>query len=157
MGADKESKILAAKGIYKSFGGVKALKNVDFEVAPSEIHCLVGENGSGKSTLVKIISGVHQADQGLITLNGNNYNKLSVLNAIREGVQVIYQDLSLFGHMNVAENIATNKLIGMNKKIISWKNIYQIAEEQLDRIGISLDLKKEVEPLSVSNKQLIAI
>jgi len=157
MVSDKESKILIAKGIYKSFGGVQALKNVNFEVAPSEIHCLVGENGSGKSTLVKIISGVHQADKGLIILNGNTYNKLSVLNAIREGIQVIYQDLSLFGHMNVAENIAINKLIGLNKKIISWKNIYEIAEEQLNKIGISLDLKAEVEPLSVSNKQLIAI
>jgi len=157
MAEEKESKILVAKGIYKSFGGVQALRNVDFEVAPSEIHCLVGENGSGKSTIVKVISGVHQADRGHIILNGNEYQKLSVMNAIREGVQVIYQDLSLFEHMNVAENIATNKLIGMNKKIISWKNIYGIAEEQLDKIGVKMDLKAKVEPLSVSNKQLIAI
>ncbi len=151
------SRILVAKGIYKSFGGVQALKDVDFEVAPSEIHCLVGENGSGKSTFVKVISGVHQADKGIITLNGNQYGKLSVMNAIREGVQVIYQDLSLFEHMSVAENIATNKLIGLNKKIVSWKYIYEIAEEQLNKIGIDLNLKAQVEPLSVSNKQLIAI
>jgi simple sugar transport system ATP-binding protein len=151
------SQILVAQDICKNFGGVKALQNVNFEVSPAEIHCLVGENGSGKSTLVKVISGVHQADSGTIVLNGHSYQKMSVINAIHEGVQVIYQDLSLFLHMNVAENIATNKLISQNKRYINWKEIYGIAEEQLSRIGVSLDLKAPVEKLSISNMQLVAI
>jgi simple sugar transport system ATP-binding protein len=151
------SQILIAQDICKNFGGVKALQNVNFEVSPAEIHCLVGENGSGKSTLVKVISGVHQADSGTIILNGRSYQKMSVINAIHEGVQVIYQDLSLFMHMNVAENIATNKLISQNKRYINWKEIYEIAEKQLSRIGVSLDLKAPVEKLSISNMQLVAI
>jgi oligopeptide/dipeptide ABC transporter ATP-binding protein len=117
----------------------------------------VGENGSGKSTLVKVISGVHQADSGSIVLNGHQYSKISVLNAIHEGVQVIYQDLSLFLHMNVAENIATNKLISQNRRYINWKEVYEIAEQQLSHIGVSLDLKSPIEKLSISNMQLVAI
>ena len=135
------SEILAANHICKSFGGVQALRDVSLSVSPAEIHCLVGENGSGKSTLVKVISGVHAPDSGEIILNGNKYSKMSVRGSIREGVQVIYQDLSLFAHMNVAENIATNKLISQNRRLVSWNDIYQIAEEQLARINVSMDLK----------------
>lgn len=149
--------ILAANNIYKSFGGVQALKDVSFSVSPAEIHCLVGENGSGKSTLIKIISGVHEPDSGEIILNGNSYSKMSVINSIHEGVQVIYQDLSLFPYMSVAENIATNKLVGQNKKYINWKEIYAIAERQLARVNISLDLRTPVEELSISNMQIVAI
>lgn len=151
------SEILAANHICKSFGGVHALRDVSLSVSPAEIHCLVGENGSGKSTLVKVISGVHAPDSGEIILNGNKYSKMSVRGSIREGVQVIYQDLSLFAHMNVAENIATNKLISQNRRLVSWNDIYQIAEEQLARINVSMDLKSSVEKLSISNMQLVAI
>ena len=151
------SEILAANHICKSFGGVHALRDVSLSVSPAEIHCLVGENGSGKSTLVKVISGVHAPDSGEIILNGNKYSKMSVRGSIREGVQVIYQDLSLFAHMNVAENIATNKLISQNRRLVSWNDIYQIAEEQLARINVSMDLKSSVERISISNMQLVAI
>jgi simple sugar transport system ATP-binding protein len=151
------STLLDAKHIYKSFGGVHALNDVNFSVSPAEIHCLVGENGSGKSTFVKILSGVHIPDSGEIVLNGNSYSKMSVGVAIREGIQVIYQDLSLFSHMSVAENIATNKLISQNKKIISWKEIFSIAEEQLAKVNVSIDPKSPLEKLSISNQQLIAI
>jgi simple sugar transport system ATP-binding protein len=149
--------LLAAKNIYKSFGGVHALNDVSFSVAPAEIHCLVGENGSGKSTLVKVLSGIHVPDAGEIILNGNIYSKMSVATAIHEGIQVIYQDLSLFSHMSVAENIATNKLISQNKKIINWKEIYLIAEEQLAKVNVSIDLKSPIEKLSISNQQLVTI
>ena len=155
--SEMSSEILAANHICKSFGGVHALRDVSLSVSPAEIHCLVGENGSGKSTLVKVISGVHAPDSGEIILNGNKYSKMSVRGSIREGVQVIYQDLSLFAHMNVAENIATNKLISQNRRLVSWNDIYQIAEEQLARINVSMDLKSSVEKLSISNMQLVAI
>ena len=151
------SKILTASNLYKSFGAVRALKNVSFEVSHKQIHCLVGENGSGKSTFVKIVAGVLDPDQGQIILNGNSYTKCSVRDSIKEGVQVIYQDLSLFPHMSVAENIATNKLIVQNKRLINWHEIRKVAQDQLDRIGVSIDLNEPVENISIANKQLIAI
>ena len=143
--------------MYKSFGAVQALKNVSFEVAPAEIHCLVGENGSGKSTFVKTVAGVHPPDSGEIILNGNSYPKVNVREAIKEGIQVIYQDLSLFPSMTVAENIATNRMIAENRRFINWKEIREIAAKQLERIGVSLDLDEAVENLSVANRQLVAI
>ena len=152
-----DGKVLIAKNIYKSFGGVQALIDVNFEVAPAEIHCLVGENGSGKSTFVKTVAGVLEPDKGEIYLNGHRYEKLSVRNAIHEGVQVIYQDLSLFSHMCVAENIAMNRVISQNKSLVSWKNIYITAQEQLEKIGVDMELKAPIETMSVANRQLVAI
>lgn len=151
------SKILVANNIYKSFGAVQALKNVSFEVAPAQIHCLVGENGSGKSTFVKVVAGVYAPDRGEIILNGNKYARCTVRDSIKEGVQVIYQDLSLFPNMSVAENIAMNKLIVKNRHLVDWREIEKIAQEQLDRIGVSMNLKESVETISIANRQLVAI
>src|SRR5690554_3539503 len=123
------SNVLIAKNISKSFGGIQALKKVNFEVAPGQIHCLVGENGSGKSTFVKVVAGVHAPNQGEIILNGHKYDRCTVADSIREGVQVIYQDLLLFNHMSVAENIAIDKLVVQNKKLVDWQEIEDVAQE----------------------------
>ncbi len=90
-------KLLDMKNITKRFGGVLALDNVDFDIYRGEIHCLVGENGSGKSTLIKIISGVHSPDQGgEMFFDGQRLAHQSSSNSVKQGIQVIYQDLSLF-------------------------------------------------------------
>jgi simple sugar transport system ATP-binding protein len=99
---------LKLEGIKKSFSGVKALKGVDLEIRKGEIHCLAGENGSGKSTLIKVISGVHDATEGNIYIEGNKIDRLTPIEAIRHGIQVIYQDFAVFPNMTVAENIALN-------------------------------------------------
>ena len=151
------SKLLIAKNISKTFGGVHALKNVDFEVAAAEIHCLCGENGSGKSTFVKTVAGVYTPDSGEIIFNGRTYHKIGVREAINEGVQVIYQDLSLFSQMSVAENIAINMMVGQDRKYVNWKNIHEMAQMQLNRIGVDMDLKAPIENMSVANQQLVAI
>ena len=153
----EQQNVLIAKNIVKTFGGVQALKDVSFELKPGQIHCLVGENGSGKSTFVKAIAGEHAPDSGTIIINGNVYSRLTVAEAIKEGIQVIYQDFSLFDHMTVAENIAINKTLAENKSFINWKEIFRFAGEQLEKIGIELDLKQTVEDLSIANKQLVAI
>lgn len=149
--------ILTAKNISKSFIGVRALQDVSLSIQQGEIRCLVGENGSGKSTFVKVIAGVVVPDAGEIILNNNIYQKLTPIGAIHEGVQVIYQDMALFPQMTVAENIAMNKMIALHRRIVNWKEIYQTAEEQLQLIGISLDLQAPVGSLSVANRQLVAI
>lgn len=149
--------ILRAEHISKAFVGVQALDDVSVEIRAGEIHCLAGENGSGKSTFVKTVSGVYVCDSGEIHLNGHKYTRLTPNQAMKEGVQVIYQDLSLFDHMTVAENIAINRLRQSGKKMIDWKEVYRIAKEQVDRIGVSLDLNATVMETSVANRQLTAI
>lgn len=149
--------ILRAEHISKAFVGVQALDDVSVEIRKGEIHCLAGENGSGKSTFVKTVSGVYTCDRGEICLNGNKYTRLTPTQAMNEGVQVIYQDLSLFDHMTVAENIAINKIRQSGKKLVDWKEVYRIAQEQIDRIGVSLDLNATMIETSMANRQLTAI
>src|SRR5271156_4143270 len=98
---------LELSGISKSFGGVRALQNIDLILERGEVHCLVGENGSGKSTLIKIICGMHApAAGGRIVVDGREYGRLTATQSSSFGIQVIYQDLSLFPNLTVAENIA---------------------------------------------------
>jgi simple sugar transport system ATP-binding protein len=91
------------RGISKRFGGVRALSDVSFSIRAAEIHCLAGENGCGKSTLIKILSGVYAPDDGQIILEGQAHSHLSPAASQRFGVQIIYQDLSLFPNLSVAE------------------------------------------------------
>ncbi|QJD83191.1 sugar ABC transporter ATP-binding protein [Cohnella herbarum] len=149
--------IVSANNITKSYMGVKALDDVSVTINQGEILCLAGENGSGKSTFVKTVSGVITPDSGEIVFGGTSYRKVTPIQAIDLGVQVIYQDLSLFPHMTVAENIAMNKMIATRKRLVNWREMNRIAEEQLERIQLSLDLKSKVESLSVANRQLVAI
>jgi simple sugar transport system ATP-binding protein len=143
--------------ISKSFAGVKALQDVSITINKGEVRCLAGENGCGKSTLIKTISGVYKADSGTIEINGKQYNNFTPIDAIKEGIQVIYQDFSIFPNLTVAENIAMNLQLTSNKKLVNWKNIYQIAEQAVKKIGINIDLSAKVETLSVADKQLVAI
>jgi len=85
---------LDVRHISKRFGGVRALRDVSLTIGRGEIHCLAGENGSGKSTLIKIIAGVCRPDEGEIIVNGRSTGHLRPIDAVREGIQVIYQDLS---------------------------------------------------------------
>lgn len=149
--------IIVCENICKSFLGVKALKNINISIERSKVLCLAGENGSGKSTLVKTLSGVYVPDSGSITLNDKVYTHLTSKIAINEGIQVIYQDLSLFQHMTVAENIAINKFIKNNRKIVNWKEVYEIANKQLEYVGVNIDLNSTIQEISIANRQIVAI
>ena len=123
--------ILIAKNISKSFVGVQALESVNIQINAGEIHCLAGENGCGKSTLVKCISGVYKPDQGEIIINGNSFTELSTVEAMKQGIQVIYQDMSIFPNLSVAENIAMNYELFNKKKFVNWKSVREVAKESL--------------------------
>ncbi len=148
---------LNVKNVSKYYAGVQALDNVSMSINRGEIRCLVGENGSGKSTLIKIIAGVVKQDSGEIIINGKSYKQLRPIDSINEGIQVIYQDLSLFPNLSVAENISLNQLIEENKKLINWNEVKSIAWKELSNIKKELDLNERVENLSIANKQLVAI
>ena len=98
--------IIKVTQVKKYFGGVKALDGVDLVIKKGEVHCLAGENGCGKSTIINIISGFYQPDSGTIEIDGKVYTKLTTQQAIEAGVQVIYQDLSVFPNLTVRENLA---------------------------------------------------
>lgn len=149
--------LLEIREISKHFGGVKALDKVELTIKKGEIHCLLGENGCGKSTLIKIISGYYKPDGGVMYFEGKEYRQFSINEAIQLGIQVIYQDMSIFPNLTVAENIAMNFELYNRKTFINWKTIYKTAREALEHIGIEIPLDKTVGELSVADKQLIAI
>lgn len=148
---------LKLEGIKKSFSGVIALKGVNLEIKKGEIHCLAGENGSGKTTLIKVISGVHDATEGNIFIDGNKIERLNPIDAIHLGVQVIYQDFAVFPNLTVAENIAMNRALMTGTKRMNWKQARQLAIEAMEQIGTHMDPDVLVERLSVANKQMVAI
>ena len=149
--------ILRAKGIKKYFGGVKALDGVDLEIKKGEVHCLAGQNGCGKSTIINVISGFHTPDAGEIEIDGVKYSKLTPKQSIAAGVQVIYQDLSVFPNLTVMENLALNMELADGRKFVSKKRFRKIAEEAVAKINFEIDLDELVGNLSVADKQLIAI
>ena len=144
MGANDEMLLLKAEHIKISFGNVHALKDVSLSIRPGEIHCLAGENGCGKSTLIKIISGVYQRDGGTIEFNGKKLDKITPIDAINMGIQVIYQDFSLFPNLTVAENLALNTEVASGKRWVSWKNVRKIAEDAVSKIHLNIDLEAKV-------------
>jgi simple sugar transport system ATP-binding protein len=147
----------SVENIVKSFGGAKALSNVSMSVSGGEVHCLAGENGSGKSTLIKIMSGVHAPDSGLIRLADKEFSELSPREAVREGIQVIFQDFSLLPNLTVAENIALPTYIFENSRLISKRQTKKIASEALNLIGVDIDVSSSVSDISIASKQLVAI
>jgi simple sugar transport system ATP-binding protein len=149
-------KFLEMTGISKQFGGVRALSDVDLDIAAGEVHCLAGENGSGKSTLIKIISGVQPPEPGgRIMIDGHEVSGLTPAESIRRGIQVIYQDLSLFPNLTVAENIAVERHHGLHA--VNWSAIRDTAQAAMQRVGVSIDPQSFVADLSIAQRQLVAI
>jgi simple sugar transport system ATP-binding protein len=149
---------LRLRGISKHFGGVKALEAVDFEVRAGEVHCLAGENGSGKSTLIKIVTGVYQPDDaGLIEIFGEELHSITPVHARAKGVSVIWQDLSLFANMSVAENIAFDSLVGLTPRGVNYAAMRTRATEALSRLGVELNLERPLETLPIAMRQVVAI
>jgi simple sugar transport system ATP-binding protein len=144
-------------GISKRFGGVRALHNVDFTIRPAEIHCLAGENGCGKSTLIKILAGVYAPDEGKIILDQQAHSHLSPAASQRAGVQIIYQDLSLFPNLSVAENIAFRHHVETPARLVRRREIVRQAREVMSRLGVDLPLEELVGRLPIATRQLVAI
>src|SRR5258706_5933980 len=98
--------LLQLTNVTKSFGAVRALEGVSFDLQAGEVHALLGENGAGKSTLIKVITGAHQPDSGTIHLNGELVERLTPASAHARGIAAIYQQPALFPDLSVAENMA---------------------------------------------------
>ena len=151
------SVFLQLSNISKKFGGVQALQNINLTLDAGEVHCIVGENGSGKSTLIKIVAGIFAPSPGgQIVIEGREYSHLTPGQSTACGVQVIYQDLSLFPNLTVAENIGIAQHGGA-PHAVDWPGMRKAARIAMDKIGVSLDLDATVAQLPISGRQLVAI
>ncbi len=151
---------LTMQRISKSFPGVQALREVDFEANGGEIHALLGANGAGKSTLMKILSGAYSADEGTITIDGAAAVIRHPTDAKRHGIQCVYQevDTALVPQLTVGENIMLDRLAGdEGQRWIRWGALYRTVENLLDDIGFSLPVRKYAAELTLAEKQLVLI
>jgi rhamnose transport system ATP-binding protein len=146
---------LSVLGLTKNFGGIRALRDVSFDIAPGEIHALLGENGAGKSTLVKIVSGLHLADQGEIMLDGELRQFRTPMEARRAGVVAVYQDPKLFPHLDVAENIFMGVQPLHRTGTIDRRRMYERADALLQELDAGLDATTMVAGLSIGEMQFV--
>ena len=144
-------------GVQKRFGATQALRNVSLEVAPGEVHALIGENGAGKSTLMKVLSGACPPDDGSIELDGQPFVPANPHHARHCGIAMIYQELNLVPHLSVAENI----FLGCEPARFGWlqrRRRRELARAALAELGHdSIPIEKPVNRLSIAEQQIIEI
>ena len=148
--------VLELHGITKIFPGVKALDQVEFNLKKGEIHALMGENGAGKSTFIKVIMGVHQAEEGQMLLDGQPVRFKSPKDAQKAGIAAIYQHVTAYPHLSVAENIFAGHL---EKKlgVVQWNKMYREADRLLQELNADFDSRALMGNLSVAQQQMVEI
>lgn len=149
--------IIKVRGVVKNFGGVQALKGVDLDAYSGEVHGLIGANGAGKSTLIRILAGVHQADEGKIIVNDSEIVVADPQHATNLGFSFIHQELNLVQKFNALQNLT----LGLPKEtqwgLIDWKKTRRKVSQAAERVGIDFPLSTVVEELSVGDQWLVSI
>jgi simple sugar transport system ATP-binding protein len=147
--------LLEVKNITKRFGGLTAVDNVDMQIFPGEVVGILGDNGAGKSTLIKVISGVYHAEEGQIFFEGSKIKISNPIEALKIGIETIYQDLALAENMNVYSNIFLGR-----EKLEVLDHDYMLVESKkvLNRLDINIpSLKNKIRTLSGGERQAVAI
>jgi ribose transport system ATP-binding protein len=139
--------------IAKSFGGVHALRGVDFDVQSGEVHALIGENGAGKSTLMRVLGGEMPPSGGEIRIDGKTTELNGPRAARAHGIAIIHQELALAPDLSVAENIFLGELSG----VISWAALRRRAAELIASLGFDIDPARRVSSLAVAHQQVVEI
>ena len=152
-----EENILEMIDIDKYFPGVKALDKVNFSVKRGEVHCLIGANGAGKSTLMKVLSGAYTEDGGEIWFDGEQLKPHGTLERRDKGIAVIYQELSLFNDLDVAENVYMNNYPRTKLGTVDWKEVYRKTDELIKSLNIDINSHAKVNQLSIGHRQLTEI
>ena len=154
--ADPAPRLVEMKGIVKRFPGVLALDQVDFDLAPGEVHMLLGENGAGKSTLIKVLSGAYSMDEGQILVHGRPVAIHSPMDPLELGLRFIYQELSLVPQLDIARNM----FLGMEPRRLGFvrrRELYERAAQYLRKFHMDLDPRAIVGALSVTQQKLVEI
>ncbi len=147
---------LRMSGISKSFDGIEVLHAVDFDLAPGEVHALVGENGAGKSTLMKIAAGVHRPDSGAMTLMGRPFTPRSPSDSLHSGLAMVHQELSLAPDVSIAENILAGREPS-SAGFIRWRELYAKARAAMVEFDLDAPLEAPVSTLSAGYRQVVEI
>ncbi|MFO7679961.1 MAG: sugar ABC transporter ATP-binding protein [Chloroflexota bacterium] len=150
--------LVLMKGIEKSFPGVRALDDCQFELRAGEVHALVGENGAGKSTMMKVLSGIYAKDAGTVSLKGNEVEIPNPKAAQDLGISMIHQELNLMNHLTIAQNI----FIGREPKrlggvFLDEKALNQQTVELFKRMHLDLDPRTKVADITVAKQQMVEI
>jgi len=153
----EQKPILSMKGISKAFPGVQALRRVDLNVLPEEIHGLVGKNGAGKTTLMAIVMGIQEPNEGTIEIGDHTYRSMNPKESMQAGIAFVPQHVAMMDSLTVAENILAGELPKNKLGLIDWKNVEREAKKRLNKLNLRLDVTKRVEGLSVAEKTMLAI
>lgn len=156
---DPKQSIVKMEGIYKSFAGVQALKNVSLELRDGEILALIGENGAGKSTLMRVLMGIEHKDAGAIYMNGKEINPATPIEAQALGIGMVFQEQALFPNLSVAENIFLGREEGMiTANYLHWKELYKEAEMILNEVHLNhISPRTTLGTLSFSERQMVEL
>jgi len=152
--------VLELSGIAKQFGPVRALSGVGLRLYAGEVHALMGQNGAGKSTLIKVLTGVYQADEGDMRLNGSSIRATSTLDAQRLGISTVYQEVNLCANLSVAENIFAGRYPRKGLAgawAIDWSAMHRDARTLLARLNLDIDVTQTLASYSVAVQQMVAI
>lgn len=152
--------VLELSGVSKQFGPVRALSGVNLRLFAGEVHALMGQNGAGKSTLIKVLTGVHPADQGDMRLNGQSIRATSTLQAQQLGISTVYQEVNLCANLSVAENIFAGRYPRKGwagARSIDWSRMHREARELLARLNLDIDVTQTLSSYSVAVQQMVAI
>ena len=150
--------VLRIGDLAKSFGGEHALRGVDFDVRPGEVHALVGSNGSGKSTLIKVLAGFHQPDEGWsCSVGGGDFGLGSAAAAEAAGIRFVHQELGLIGNMDAVDNLGLGRGYDVSRGAIHWREERRRARALLDALGLAIDVTVPVDELTLAERTLLAI
>jgi len=149
--------VLQAKGISKTFGGIKALDGVDLVVYQGQVNAIVGENGAGKSTLMKVLTGVYQEYDGQIILDGRKVTFTNPKEAQNNGIAIIHQELNLIPYLSVAENIFLGREFINRLGLIDYKGMYGETKKLLERLDLHINPRIQVSSLRIGQQQIVEI
>lgn len=149
--------ILEMKGIVKSFGPVKALKGVDLDLRAGEVHALMGENGAGKSTLMKVLTGIHDANEGTIHYNGKQVAYSKPKDAMEDGIVIVHQELNMMNHLTVAQNIFIGREEFRHNWLIDDGASIKKAKKLFDLLKLDINPTEKVGNLTVGKQQMVEI